>query len=240
MDRLVVNGCSYMHVYAKGGGHRDLANELDIKTAVDLSQSGCANGRILRTTLKDSYNNEPSLYVLGMTFISRSEAPILDLLYGEDNETSFEGKWTNPQNQLFQERWSKHWSQKDTDDFVNLKLKEEVFSLLDRTEDLMFRMCALIDSLRLRGHRVIVFQQADNSYQMYLNAPRLFLFKKYPEFVDSFKWCSIQWQHEQGVPPIENPVEGKYGKTPDEMLHRKSGEHKLLNQHLVKHYKNII
>jgi len=165
MDRLVVNGCSYMHVYAKGSGHRDLANELDIKTAVDLSQSGCANGRILRTTLKDSYNNEPSLYVLGMTFISRSEAPILDLLYGEDNETSFEGKWTNPQNQLFQNRWSKHWSQKDTDDFVNLKLKEEVFSLLDRTEDLMFRMCALIDSLRSRGHRVIVFQQADNSYQ---------------------------------------------------------------------------
>ena len=240
MHRLVVNGCSYMNAYTIGGGHIDLAHKLNIKTAVDLSQSGCANNRILRTTLKDSYSNGPSLYVLGITFISRSEAPILKLQDKENEETSFEGRWTNPQNQLFEHRWIDHWQQKDTDDFVNLKLKQEVFSLLDRTEDLMLRMCSLIDSLHSRGHQVIIFQQADNSYHHFLTTPKLSLFKKYVEFVDSFGWCSIQWQHKQGVPPMENYTISKYGKTPDEMMHRKPGEHELLNQYLLNHYKNTI
>ena len=240
MNRLVVNGCSYMNTYAIGNGHIDLAHKLDINTAIDLSQSGCANGRILRTTLKDSYLNEPSLYVLGMTFISRSEAPILNLQDKENEETSFEGRWTNPQNQIFENRWMDHWRQKDTDDFVNLKLKEEAFSLIDRTEDLMIRMCALIDSLRSRRHRVIIFQQADDSYHHFLSTPKLSLFKKYGEFVDSFGWCSIHWQHKQGVQPIKNHPISKYGKTPDEMVHREPGEHELLNEYLVGHYRNII
>ena len=78
IQRLVVNGCSYMDVYASGNGHVDLASRLNIPTMESIAQSGCNNSRIIRTTLKDSYlTTEPTLYVLGVTFISRSEAPIL-------------------------------------------------------------------------------------------------------------------------------------------------------------------
>ena len=225
-----------MNAYAQGGGHKDLASRLKIDTAVDQTQSGCANNRIIRTTIKDSHHNESTLYVLGMTFVGRSEATILKV---QDENNSFEGAWTNPQNQIYQDRWVDHWKQKDTDDFVNLKLKEEIMSVLDRTEDLMLRICAMIDSLKSRGHRVIVFQQADTSYHSLLDTPRLALFKKYPEFIDGFKWCAIQWQHSQGVAPLGDPNPSKYGKAPEEIQHRQPGQHKLLNDHLVQHLNSI-
>ena len=38
-----------MNAYAQGGGHEDLASRLKIDTAVDQTQSGCANNRIIRT-----------------------------------------------------------------------------------------------------------------------------------------------------------------------------------------------
>ena len=97
---LVVNGCSYAQVYANGNGHIDLARRLgivghhNIPQAVSLGIGGSANSRILRTTLKHSYITQvPTLYVLGLTFISRLELPICN----PDNE--FEGRWANPQNQ---------------------------------------------------------------------------------------------------------------------------------------------
>jgi len=61
-----------MHAYNRGGGHIDLATRLNMSDAVNLAQSGCANDRIIRTTLKDSYlTDKPTLYVLGITFVSR-------------------------------------------------------------------------------------------------------------------------------------------------------------------------
>jgi hypothetical protein len=47
-----------------------------------------------------------------MTFLSRAELPILD-----DPDRSFEGQWTNPQNQEFSSRWQHNWTKKDTDLF---------------------------------------------------------------------------------------------------------------------------
>ena len=97
--RLVVNGCSYMNAYTCGGGHKDLGARLNIPNQVDLSQSGCSNGRIIRTTLKDSFlTQEKTFYLLGITFIVRNEITILQLPRHEKELDSFEGKWTNPQN----------------------------------------------------------------------------------------------------------------------------------------------
>ena len=77
-SQLVVNGCSYMGSYVNGGGHRDLAKNLGIEEYSSLAIGGSANSRILRTTLKHSYlTDKPTFYVLGMTFIGRSEIPIL-------------------------------------------------------------------------------------------------------------------------------------------------------------------
>ena len=153
---LVVNGCSYMESYAVGQGHVDLAQQLGLDYPVSLAIGGSANSRILRTTLKHSYTAPPTFYVLGMTFLSRLEIPICEQL------NDFEGRWVNPQNQEFKSRWQHDWTQADSDQFVETKLKSEVFSILDRIEDLMYRMLSAIADLQSRGHRVLMFQQADN------------------------------------------------------------------------------
>lgn len=223
-----------MDVYSRGAGHHDLAKRLNISKAESLAQSGCNNSRILRTTLKDSYQtNESTLYVLGMTFISRYEIPILKYPPGELAETSFEGRWTNPQNQMFADQWEDFWTLKDTDNFVKMKVKEDLFGLLDLVEDLMYRMISTINDLTYRGHRVLMYQQADTGYQNMLNIPRLHLFKTIPNIVEGFEWKAIQWQHERNVPINSADYDGPYGTTPESMRHRLPGQHHILNEYLT-------
>jgi hypothetical protein len=238
VGRLVVNGCSYMEVYSSGHGHHHFAEQLSISDYKSLAIGGSANSRILRTTLKDSYNADvPTIYILGLTFISRSEIPILKYV-NENEESSFEGRWTNPQNQMFSNRWENFWTEKDTDLFVSLKLKSELFSLLDRTEDLMYQTIALIDSLKSRGHKIIVFQQADDSYNYLLDTPRLSLFRNYKEIVRGFGWQAIQWQHQNGVKISGgSDFKNKYSEPSEEIKHRMPGEHQKLNEFLINYIK---
>lgn len=234
IERLVVNGCSYMDVYALGNGHIDLASRFSVPVAESIAQSGSSNSRILRTTLKDSYSTSgPTLYVLGMTFISRNEVPILKYPSWDDPATSFEGRWTNPQNQLFRSQWEDFWTEKDTATFVELKLKEELVSLLDRTEDLMYRLLSMIADLESRNHKVIVYQQADTSYFSDLSVPRLSLFKSKKNFVNSFAWPAVIWQHEQGVPIRDQNYKNRYGIAPESIRHRRPGHHNILNEFLT-------
>ena len=76
---LVVNGCSYQESYARGQGHMDLAQRLgfvdehNIPQASTLAIGGSANSRILRTTLKHSYQaTQPMFYVLGICVKTRN------------------------------------------------------------------------------------------------------------------------------------------------------------------------
>jgi len=214
-----------MESYAQGLGHVDLAAKLGIEKSQTLAIGGSANSRILRTSLKHSYQTtESTFYVLGMTFLSRLEIPILDDL------DQFEGRWTNPQNQQFVSRWQKPWTQRDTDLFVELKLKNEVHSILDRLEDLMYRVLAVIHDLKSRGHGVLVYQQADNIYQDLLGNDRLSLFDQTSEIVQGYAWRAVAWQHSQGVPGQYNAA--NRGMPPD-MVHPKIGHHQLLNEFLV-------
>jgi hypothetical protein len=216
-----------MEAYALGHGQVDLADRLGIATSESLAIGGSANTRIIRTTLKHSYQtNQPTFYVLGMTFLSRLEIPILE------NQTEFEGRWTNPQNQKFAKDWQHRWTQQETDQFIDIKLKSEIYSILDRTEDLMYKILTMISDLHARGHRVLVYQQADNLYQGYLDDPKLQLFKNTVEIVDGYRWRAIAWQSENDVPSIN------YGGTPlqpvlDDMKHAAPGHHQKLNKFLV-------
>lgn len=224
IDQLIVNGCSYMHSYAAGKGHIDLAKRLAINHSHSLAIGGSANSRILRTTLKHSYGAPPTLYVLGMTFLSRLEIPICE------PESDFEGRWINPQNQEFKHRWQHGWSQADSDQFVETKLKTEVFSILDRIEDLMYRICSTISDLQSRGHKVLVFQQADNLYQEFLSDPRLQWFNR-PEIVGGFAWRATAWQQQQGVQPKKYGPGSPY--VPPDMIHPEIGHHDQLNDFLT-------
>jgi hypothetical protein len=229
-----------METYALGGGHLDLADRLHIKKKHSIALGGSANSRIIRTTLKHSYQTtDLTFYVLGMTFLSRNEIPILR----DDNEfdgpiqtycyDEFEGRWTNPQNQQLSRRWQSHWTQKDTEAYVDLKLKSEIHSIEDRLEDLMYRLLSMGTDLINRGHRLIVFQQADNIYQEFLCKKRFDLFRDRSWIIDGYQWRAVTWQHEQGVPLVD------YGSTidvpPDPIKHRLPGCHQKLNQYLVEY-----
>jgi hypothetical protein len=222
IKQLVANGCSYIFTYAEGNGHMDLASTLRLPTAHSIAVSGSANSRIIRTTLKHSYQTTvPTFYLVGLTFVSRLELPILD----SNNE--FEGRWINPQNQEYSTSWQHNWTQKDVEQFVDLKLKSEVYSIEDRLEDLMYRVVSLISDLQLRGHRVLLFQTGDNLYQHLLDHPKFKLFDR-PEIVEGFRWRSVAWQHSVGVPQKNSHL-----TVPKDMRHPEPGAHAQLNSFLV-------
>lgn len=223
---LVVNGCSYMHRYATGLGHIDLKTQLGIESASSIAVSGSANSRILRTTLKHSYAAVvPTFYVLGMTFVSRLELPICE------EENTFEGRWVNPQNQEFKSRWQLHWTDRDSEQFVETKLKSEIYSIVDRTEDLMYRMLSTVNDLKSRGHAVLIYQQADNLYHEHLHNPKLYLLNSCPEIVHGFQWRATQYQHEQGVLGSKYPPGSQH--VPPDMTHPEQGHHHVLNAYLT-------
>lgn len=227
INRLVVNGDSYMEVYASGNGHDDLAHRLSIDNTVSLAIGGSANTRVIRTTLKDSFihTSEPTLYVLGIGFLSRWEVPILN------DADRFEGRWTNPQNQDYRDRWEHYWSESDTKKLIDLKLKSDLYSIKDRLEDLMYQLVAMVSSLQSRGHRVLCYQQADKIYNEYIDQLEPNLFKDNPVFIESLKWCAVPWQHSHGVPTTEQ-IDSRY-EVPADIRHPASGYHQLLNSFLV-------
>ena len=252
MESYASNGRSYMvESYASGQGHTDLANSLGIESSCSLAIGGSSNSRILRTTLKHSYlTDRPTLYILGMTFISRAEIPILKYKPDETADSSFEGRWVNPQNQQFSNRWEHFWKEQDSLNWVDLQYKTDVYSLLDRTEDLMYRMLAAISDLTGRGHRVLMFQQADDSYMLpdqgarLIDSPRLALFKSVSNIVHGFQWQSIPWQHEQGVmaqqshsPKSLAILQPNTPVTEDRIKHRMPGHHQKLNEYLINYIK---
>jgi hypothetical protein len=156
-----------------------------------------------------------------MTFLSRLEIPILE------NQSDFEGRWTNPQNQQFKQHWQYGWTNQETQQFVDIKLKSEIYSILDRIEDLMYRMLSTVSDLHSRGHQVLMYQQADGLYQDLLEHPRLKLFKTVTNIVDGYAWRAVPWQLTHGVPP-------EPGNTaPIEIRHPAAGYHHKLNEFLV-------
>lgn len=230
-EELVVNGCSYMEAYSTGCGHQDLAERLGIPTASSLAIGGSANARILRTTMKHSFaTTRPTFYVLGMTFLSRDELPILHIT------NQFEGAWTNPQNQAHQSLWAHPWTQQDTETFVDLKLKWEWISTIDRYEDLQYRLLAVIESLRSRGHAVLVYNQADEMFPPVSNNARLRWFRDHASIVGDYAWMAIAWQHEQGVPAMDYSAGSVSVR--EAIKHRASGHHTVLNEFLSDYIKS--
>ena len=233
IQQLVVNGCSYMEVYANGGGHVDLAQQLGITNCFSLAIGGSANSRIIRSTLKHSYQTTvPTFYLLGMTFLSRLEWPILY----QDTTREFEGVWTNPQNQQFRNQWMSDWTDQDTKKWIDLKLKSELYSIADRLEDLMYRMLSLQASLTARGHCVLMYQQADDIYQEFLEDTRFELFKNNLGIKDGFAWRSIAWQHMHKVQATVYPAGNQY--VPPDMAHPEPGHHLMINTHLTQYIKD--
>lgn len=224
ISHLVVNGCSYMEVYAAGDGHHDLAQRLGFPSCESLALGGSSNSRIIRTTAKHASRNNThdTLYVLGMTFLNRWELPV------SAADSPFEGAWCNPQAQV-RDRYLGPWSLEKTRQWADLNFAAHAMASLDMLEHLMFQLVMLRSWLESLGHRLLVFRQIDDSIDHLLDHDRLEHFGDPMLFVNRYRWASIPWQAQQGVP--ESVINADY-PPPPEFRHRMPGHHQMLNEFL--------
>jgi hypothetical protein len=222
IQQLVVNGCSYMGFYANGQGHKDLSDRLFVPEFHSIAKPGTSNTRIIRTTLKHSYQAiVPSLYVIGLTYLDREELPI-----GKEY-SEFEGRWINVQNGFLDCNFENIWSQRDCDDYLNLKVKiRMVNNMVDRIEDLMYKVLSMIGDLQSRGHRALVFAQIAEDFQPHAAHSRLQLLKSTVNIVNGLTWGANAWQIAQGVKTEAD------NRVPLKMQHISPGEHRYINAFL--------
>ena len=223
IKRLVTNGCSYMAGYARGNGHIDLAHRLGIPSTLNLAQPGSCNSRIIRTCLKDSYTTQdPTLYIIGLSFLSRFEIPI------HLNESSFEGKWISIQNQVnFNQQYESHWTHADTQTLIDLTLKLELYSTKDRFENLIYNLLSLVDSICNRGHNILIYRQVDDIDRDIINQVSAMAHCSDKNFVHGLSWCALPWQFKNGVK--WNQLDKAL---PVNVRHPEIGDHAMLNNFL--------
>ena len=231
IGRLVVNGCSYVKCYDMGNGHIDLAEQLNMPLAYSLALPGSCNNRIIRTTLKDSYiTNQPTLYIIGLSFLNRSELPV-------GQEKGIEGKWISFQNQIDPNSIADFWSDQDSQQAVEHNLKIESHAIKDKLEDLMFKLLAMISCLTSRNHQIIIFRQTPDYYTNYLSENRFRFLKNYVNIVDGLAWGGLEFQAKQNI---------KYAADDKHLSklirHPLPGEHEPLNTFLVEyiHLHNLL
>jgi hypothetical protein len=232
IQQLVVNGCSYNEVWATGPGPEQLAQDLGLPKYQSIALGGANNSRILRTTIKHSYQtNVPSLYLVGLTFMSRWELPIID----SDVKEEFEGAWINPQSQKrASNKFIWNWTDSDTETYKNLLFKASTFATADQLEDLMYRCISVASDLQRRGHKIIFWNNPDQSIpDAVKNSNSFDLLKNNPAFVDGLLWVAIPWQHEQGAAPAPAyPIPG-IAPPPQDLRHISSLDYRYLNGYLT-------
>jgi hypothetical protein len=234
IDRLLVNGCSYMQNYVFGNGHRDLATLLEInpENALSNCMSGGCNTRIIRTTLDDCYSTDKkTLYVIGLSFVHRFELPMLH------KRTEADEKFLSFSSCTFKQPGNKpidgHINEKDVTSYINLKSKFDFASEEDRLIEQVYSITAMIDSVLKHGHSVVLFNTADTLFHVYRNHKKLQYLKKYKQVVDSLVWRSNGWQFEQGAKSSPSDYNIPVGSR-----HVDIGEHKYLNNFLVNYIRD--
>lgn len=236
IQQLVVNGCSYNEVWAAGPGPEQLALDFGLSSYKSIALGGSNNSRILRTTIKHSYQTDiPSLYLVGLTFMSRWE---LSIVKTKEQET-FEGSWTNPQSQQHAgTEFIWNWTDDDTETYKNLMFKASAFARVDQLEDLMYRCISLASDLQRRGHKIIFWNNADQSIPDAVNdSSRFSLLKNNPVFVDALSWVAIPWQHTQGANAVFYPP--SVGEPPPlHLRHILPKDYKYLNSYLTQWIKD--
>lgn len=213
-----------MQFYARGNGHSDLAAALGIQKCLSLAKSGSCNNRIIRTTLRDSFiNPEPTLYVIGLTFLSRYELPV------NQDRTESDGKWLSftTQGSVYTDL-DPGVSKKDLESYRDIWLRVNLISVDELVDDLQYRLLSMCHSLNHRGHGCVIFNTADAVFDYVLDQPSLIPLKSRREIIHGLAWRSIPWQFDQGAAWLPN----------DENLDRNCrhvapGQHQWLNQYLT-------
>ena len=188
---------------------------------------GSTNSRIVRTTAKHAHHNTvPSLYVVGMTFVNRWEAPV------NKHGTELEGAWCNPRAyQIKEDDYLGFWTRERSEQWDHLNMMAHTHGEVDQYEQVLYQVLMLQSWLRQQGHRLLVYRQIDDfkNVEQVLQHERLQHFDNPRLFVNNYAWASIAWQAQQGVP--ENT--GYEVAPPPEFRHRRPGHHHQLNKFLA-------
>jgi hypothetical protein len=163
--------------------------------------------------------------------MSRWELPIID----SDVKEEFEGAWINPQSQKrASNKFIWNWTDSDTETYKNLLFKASTFATADQLEDLMYRCISVASDLQRRGHKIIFWNNPDQSIpDAVKNSNSFDLLKNNPAFVDGLLWVAIPWQHEQGAAPAPAyPIPG-IAPPPQDLRHISSLDYKYLNGYLT-------
>lgn len=223
IQRLCINGCSYMNYYHQGGGSSDLAARLQLTEYKSLAKNSVCNSRILRTTLRDMYSTDvPTLYILGTTFINRYELTLLEQATDDGNWVSCNGS----QITLIPRDYTPGVTLTDINNFA--KAHVNLMNGKDLLEDLMYRLRSTIDAAKNKSHRILIFNTAEHAVDYYLHEPQFDLFRQCKEIINGFKWRSIPWQFEQGA--TYPPEDEQY---PADCRHVSLGDHSWLNEFLT-------
>ena len=162
------------------------------------------------------------MYVIGLTFLDRDELPIQKY-----NHECIENTWINPENS-YRPEYQVPWTSAASEKWVELKAKAGFCSRLPRTEDLMYRLLSFKNDIISRGHRILIYQQADYLYSTeFVDHPSLRFFKNDPVFVKGLDWQAIKWQFEQGATWLPED----HALLPD-VRHVAPGQHKWINEFL--------
>jgi hypothetical protein len=99
--------------------------------------------------------------------------------------------------------------------------------------DLQWKLLSLIDTLNHCGHRVVIFNTAEDGVKSWLVVnPKFNPVRNRKEIIHGLAWKSIPWQFEQGA---RWPVEDE--QYPPDCRHVIPGDHKWLNQFLIDYIK---
>lgn len=210
-----------MAYHHKGGGTKDLAEKLKIQNFDSLAKNSVCNSRILRTTLRDLYSaNQPTLYVVGITFVHRYELTVLDT-------PDFDGRWQSFNGTInwIADNYHDQVTLKDLENFS--KAWNNIIYDVELFEDLVFRLLSLIDAAQNLGHRVLVFNTAEHLVDYFIDDKKFDILDDRKEFVYKLKWKSIPWQFAQGA---QWPAEDQ--QYTENCRHVQPGDHKWLNEYL--------
>jgi hypothetical protein len=215
-----------MDSYARGRGHEDLAQQLGLSSSRSLAIPGSCNNRIIRTTLKDSYQTqEKTLYIVGLTFLRRTELSVAP------TNDPFEGRWISFQNMVNpQHRYADHWTLDYTRAFLDIKLRADLFGLEDLLEQLMYQLLSLIGDLTHRGHQILIFRNPQEEYYNILDSEKFKNLQNCVNIVDALQWEAIPWQVAQGIEFHTNDAH-----LPQGLRHPAPGQHGHLNTFLVEY-----
>ncbi len=235
INRLVINGCSYLVQYVRGGGHYDLAEQLlpPNSEVVSLCMAGGSNSRIVRTTLEDCYNSTiPTLYVIGVTFMHRFELPILKVDHKQEKYIGFTDNFKHP---TTYKPFNDGVTINDVKKFNELQLKFNISAEREMIINLVYSLTSLVDSIVRSGHSVVVFNTGEIAFKRYETCNAIQYVSRYKQIVKKLHWYSNEYQFCHGARVDPQDISRNM-----ELIckHVAEGEHSILNNFLTHYIKN--